>query len=122
MAVRATAQNVKDIKPDTTFSDSVILDSFIAAATLVVDRVAAACSDLSDGTLTQIEIWYSAHLISVHDGVLVKEKFEGAENTYQRGGTGGTGVMSTQYGQMANTLSSGCLEDEDRRTPAIAFA
>lgn len=121
MAARAVAADVKAIKPDTTFSDSVIEDSFIAAATLVVDRVAAACSDLSDDTLTQIEIWYSAHLISVHDPVLVKEKFEGAENTYQRGDSG-TGVMSTHYGQMANTLSSGCLEDEDRRTPQIAFA
>ena len=121
MAARATAADVKAIKPDTTFSDDVIDDSFIAAATLVVDRVAAACSDLSDDILKQIEIWYSAHLLSVHDAVLVKEKFEGAENTYQRGSMG-EGVMSTSYGQMANTLSGGCLFEEDKRTPAIAFA
>ena len=78
MAARAVAADVTAII-DTSVADAVIDASFIAAATLVVDRVAAACSDLSDDILTQIEIWYSAHLISVHDAVVLKEKFDSSE-------------------------------------------
>lgn len=120
---RATAADVTAIK-DTTVSDAVILSAYIAAATLVVDGIAAGCgSDLSDDKLKQGEIWYSAHLLSVSlSPVIVKEKFEGWSQENQVGGTDGTGVMSTIYGQTANTLLNGCLVEEDKRTPQMAFA
>ena len=121
MAARAAAADVEAII-ETTVSSAVIDSAFIAAATLVVDRVAAACPDLTDDELKQIEIWYSAHLLAAFDPILVKEKFEGAANTYQRGSNTQVGILSTVYGQNANTLSGGCLLDEDKRAPVVTFA
>ena len=123
MAIRASAAEVKVVK-DTDVSDADVLSGFITPASLVVDRVAAGCgSDLTTDELKQVEIWYSAHLLSTFDPVLVEEKFEGATNKFQRGGDSSAGgVMSTQYGQMANSLSGGCLVEEDMRAPQLAFA
>lgn len=120
MSPRTNQVEVREIAPD--IPDSLSIDPFIAAATLVVDRVAASCgSDFSNALLREIERWYSAHLAAVASPILVREKFEGADNTYQRG-TVGKGVMSTQYGQMANDLSNGCLEEVSLRTPQIVFS
>ena len=116
MANRATDPEVRDIIPNTSISD---LTPFINAANSVVDGVAASdCgSDLSDSQLLQVEIWLSAHYAAVTDPKLAlqSEKYETEVNTYSRGSSSETGVKSTQYGQMANTLSNGCLVEVDMR-------
>lgn len=117
MTNRTTDQEVRDIIPNTVI---VSLTPFINAANTIVDRLAAsACgSDLSDAELTQVEIWLSAHYAAISDPSLavVSERFENATNTFSRGNTSTKGgILSTQYGQMANTLSSGCLVELDMR-------
>lgn len=111
MVARATPADVKCIKP-TTLDDAVV-QCFIDAATLVVDRVAE-CGSFTDPELKQIEIFYSAHLLSASDPDLVEEKVEGFTNKFARGSNSGTGVKSSQYGQMANTMSRGCLAELDK--------
>lgn len=121
MATRVTNAEVLEIM-DTSLTD---VKPFILAANVVVNRISQNCaSGLDERTLKEVERWYAAHLISVRDPLLVKEKFENAENTYQRGGAsrdGDRGIMSTHYGQQANTLSGGCLAQEDLLNPQISF-
>ncbi len=117
MANRATDEEVRDIIPNTSIDN---LTPFINAANSVVDGVADSdCgSDLSDSQLLQVEIWLSAHYAAVSDPklALMSEKFEGESNTYSRGSSSSEGgIKSTQYGQMANTLSNGCLFESDMR-------
>jgi len=120
---RVTDAEVREVAPN--LDASLSLDAFITAADLVVDRIAAGCgSDFSDPLLKEISRWYSAHLATVASPEargLVKEKFEGAENTFQSF-TAGSGVMSTQYGQMANQISNGCLEEATIREAKALFA
>lgn len=112
MANRATDAEVRDIIPKTSIDD---LTPFINAANSVVDTLIDC--DLSDSQLLQVEIWLSAHYAAVSDPKLAlqSEKFEGESNTYSRGSTDKSGIISTQYGQMANTLSNGCLIELDMR-------
>lgn len=112
MANRATGAEVRDIIPNTSIADLV---PFINAASSVVDGLID-CG-LSDSQLLQTEIWLSAHYAAVTDPnlALLSEKFEGESNTYSRGASDKGGILSTQYGQMANTLSNGCLIETDMR-------
>ena len=112
MANRATDAEVRDIIPKTSIDD---LTPFINAANSVVDTLTDC--DLSDSQLLQVEIWLSAHYAAVTDPSLAMkvEKFENASNTYARGVSDKGGILSTQYGQMANTLSNGCLVELDMR-------
>lgn len=115
MANRVTDPEVRAIIPNTSIAD---LTPFITTANTVVNRMAATdCgSDLSEDELTQVELWLSAHYAAVSDPklALVSEQFEGERNAYSRGNSSDMGgIKSTQYGQMANTLSNGCLADTD---------
>lgn len=116
MANRVTDPEVRSLIPNTSIAD---LTPFINAANSLVNRLESSdCgAELSDDDLTQIELWLSAHYAAVTDPMLaVKvEKFENASNTYSRGSTDMSGIMSTQYGQMANSLSGSCLIEFDMR-------
>lgn len=111
MSTRATPADVKCIK--VTSTTDAMVQAFINAANLVVDRVAT-CDSFTDSELKQIEIFYSAHLLNASDPDLVEEKVEGFTNKFARGSNTGTGVKSSQYGQMANTMSRGCLAELDK--------
>ena len=97
------------------------VDDFIEAASCIVDDMVESCSKtFNDNRLTKIELWLTAHLYAIRNPILMKEKFENAENTYQVA-TSGEGILSTTYGQTANTLSGGCLKDVDMRETQIYF-
>ena len=117
MSNRVSDSEVRLIIPDTSITN---LTPFITAANKVVDRMAASdCgSDLSDIELVEVETWLSAHYAAVSDPILAVKsiKFENSANEFSRGASSSmNGVMSTQYGQMANTLSDGCLIESDMR-------
>lgn len=100
-------QAIKPVSIDTT--------PFITAANAVVDSLAAGCgSDLTDAVLTQVELYLSAHFAGTFEPAAVSESFEGWSKTFMVGGTGLTGVMSDKYGQTANMLSGGCLQQLDK--------
>ena len=123
MARPVSDAQVRAIIPNTTISD---LTPYITAANQIINRLAvSSCgSSLSDDELETIEIWLSAHFAAVTDAKIAieTEKVEGAMVKASRGNVASqTGILSTQYGQMANTLSGGCLQELDLRKPTVAF-
>lgn len=118
MANRVTDAEVRAIIPTTTITD---LTPFITSANVIVDKmVAGGC--VSEGEQAdQVELWLSAHFASVTDPNLSATEVKFENSSRKRAGTTGSGLMSSQYGQMANTLSNGCLAEYDKRNPSIEF-
>jgi hypothetical protein len=118
---RVTSAEVLVLIPDTSIAD---LTAFITAASLLVDRLEdSPCGeDLTTAELKEVERWLTAHYAAVSDPTLAleSEKFEGASSKFSRGNSGSmTGIMSTQFGQMANTLSGSCLINMDLKTTSF---
>lgn len=115
MVNRVQDPEVRALIPSTSIG---CLNPFIDAANAMVNRLSLSdCGvELSDGDLEQVEKWLSAHYASVSDPSLsvTSQKFENASKSFSRGNSSSMGgVMSTQYGQMANSLSGGCLVEFD---------
>jgi len=116
---------VRAVIPGTTIADLAV--PFISCANGMVDRLAASpCgSDLTDAELECIEIYVSAHLAAQTDPSLaiISERVEGSSVTASRGNVSShSGIMATNFGQMANTISNGCLQEFEKREPGIVFA
>ena len=118
MATRVNDEDVRAIVPN----NASVCDftPYITPANLLVTRLAATTCGalLLDTELKEVERWLSAHYASVSNPTLAlqSEEFEGAKNVYSRGSVrNATGVLSTQFGQMANQLSGGCLQELDKR-------
>lgn len=115
---RTTVPEVKVILPaETQLTDSQIQAS-IDAATCVVDQAADSCaSHLTDECLKQIETWLSAHYAAAMENTLTlsseTDPCSGGKATY--GFKFSEGVKGTPFGQMANTLSGGCLAELDKQ-------
>jgi len=118
---RVTDPEVRAIIPDTDISD---LTPYITSASLLVDRAALTeCgASLLPTELVEVEKWLSAHYAAVSDPSLAlqSERFENAQNVYSRGKSDKGGILSTQYGQMANTMSNGCLMEADLQTASYS--
>ena len=114
----ATVTQVRAILPAGTQLTDPQIQAAIDAAQCLVDQVAASCgSSLSDACLTQIHIYLSAHFAAVTENTLsVSSETDpccGGQATY--GFKFGEGVKGTPFGQMANTLSGGCLAEFDKQ-------
>lgn len=113
---RVTPAEVKEII-DTDLSDTVIQVWIDSANTIVNDN--KECIGDDESKLTQVELYLSAHLISMVDTssggrVIEKEKFE-METTFSSIDASDK-ISSTAYGQTANMLSGGCLgKVQDRK-------
>ena len=118
MSNRVTNADVQEIRPNANLDYT----AFITSANVIVDDVSTGCGgSFSDAKLAEIEKWLSAHLAGASDPKLTEEKFENASRKFERGNSGG-GILSTQYGMMANTLSGGCLAQFDKQPGSIVFA
>jgi len=100
------------------------IQSSIDAATCQVDQLAATiCGQgLSDDCLKQIETFLSGHFAAVIENTLsLKSESSNAccnaSATY--GFKFGEGIKGTPFGQMANTLSGGCLAEFDKQPVGI---
>lgn len=114
----ATVAQVRAILPAETQLTDAQIQAAIDAAKCVVDQAAASCaSHLSDECLTQIHIYLSAHFAAVTENTLsVSSETDpccGGRATY--GFKFGEGVKGTPFGQMANTMSGGCLAEFDKQ-------
>ena len=113
---RVTDEQVREIKT----TSLVNLSPFIDTSDMILDDLNENCGkSFTEEQLCTIALWLTAHFLSVSDPLLTKEKFENAENTYQRGNAFLAGILSTQYGQMANTLSGGCLVEMDKQDTQV---
>lgn len=114
---RATIADVRAILPAHTQLTDAQIQAAIDAATCVVDQAAASCaSHLTDECLRQVEIYLSAHFASVTENTLSTstEKDGCADSSVTYGFVFGEGVKGTPFGQMANTLSGGCIAELDK--------
>lgn len=117
MAVRTNPTAVKDIR-DT----DVNVKPMITAASLIVDSLNEKCgTSFDEEHLKQIEMWLAAHFVGTIDPVLIREKFENSDNSYQVGSAALSGIMSDKYGQTANMLSGGCLAEFDQQAASVDF-
>lgn len=93
---RTTASDVKQII-ETTLEDSVI-DGYIAGATEVVTEVLGSVTTISSELKTEIERWFTAHLIaSTREQQLTEAKAGSASAKFQ--GKTGMRLDATLYGQ-----------------------
>lgn len=119
MAQRTTIEKVRAILPAATTLTDPQIQAAIDAATCLVDQLAeTSCGEgLSDACLLQIETYLSAHFAAVTENTLSlsseKDPCCGGSATY--GFKFGEGVKGTPFGQMANTLSGGCLAEFDKQ-------
>lgn len=111
---RVTPAEVKVIIDINLNDDAVFL--WINAANMIVnDNVE--CIGNDEDKLSQIELYLTAHFLSIRypsaGGYVVKsEKAEDLQTTYATSQSNvARDINNTVYGQMANTLSGGCLAD-----------
>lgn len=121
---RVTVAEVRVILPgDTTLTDPQI-QAAIDAATCIVDEIEASCgSHLSAACLKQVELYLSAHYAAATENTLsiASEKDACCDGSATYGFKFGEGIKGTPFGQMANTLSNGCLAEFDKQ-PVNLFA
>jgi hypothetical protein len=119
---RVTPDDVKLIVA-TVLTDPVI-QVWIDAANMVVDDKAD-CINKNEEGLTAVELYLSAHLITLLDpkknGEITKFKIEGFETTYSSRGLSPELINRTPFGMTANMLSGGCLVSHTRPKASVAF-
>jgi len=125
MAIRTDKAAVRAIAPALESTLDAVLDAYILAASIRVDKLAlGACgSVLADDVLKEIETWLTAHLGAISTpsaNAVMEEKFEGSMKIYAIKQLTGEGVLSTAYGNMANELSCGCLVEQGKRRMSLA--
>ncbi len=112
--------------------DEPSINAFITPANLIIDAAVADCGvTIALESLHQAEIWLTAHLMAVSNagqdegsgtGTKKKETFENYTIEWATSAAKGDAIMSTHYGQMANTMMKGCLVEQDKRQAGILFA
>lgn len=115
---RTTVAEVRVILPaETQLTDAQITAAIMAASCLVDKMVASGCADdISDECLTIIETYVAAHFAAVTEQTLsiASETDPCSGGSVRYGFKFGEGIKGTPFGQMANTLSGGCLADFDK--------
>lgn len=114
---RTTEEKVIAILPSSTTLTKTQIDAAIDAANCVVDQIAEDCADgLSEACLTQVETYLAAHFAAVTENTLtLSSETDPCGGKVVYGFTFGEGVKGTPFGQMANTISGGCLAELDKQ-------
>lgn len=121
-----TPEQVRAINGSTL--DDAAIQPFIDAAVCVLEQVEPCMvgKGISESCQTQAAAWLAAHLmgssaVGQTSGVKQSETFENYTVTWARSQVQGDGIKSTPYGQAANSISGGCLQEVDKRTLQITF-
>lgn len=120
---RVKVADVREVLPAFTTLQDPQIKSAIDAATCSVDQIAAGCaSDLNDQCLKQVEKYLSAHYAAATENTLtLSSESDGcSDSSATYGFKFGEGIKGTPFGQMANTLSHGCLAQLDKQPVFIA--
>lgn len=120
MITPATPEQVRAINGSTL--DDAAIQPFIDASVCILEQVEACMigKGLSDACQTQASAYLAAHLMSlspigVGTNVKKSEKFENYSVENAVGSYDSSGVLSTPYGNTANAMSGGCLQEVDKR-------
>lgn len=108
--------------------DDAVIQSFIDAALCIAEQVELCMNGkgLSESCQTSVVTWLACHLMAssgIDDSSRVKkrETFENYTVEWAQSTVSGDGIMSTTFGQTANTLSGGCLGEVDKRNAFVGF-
>lgn len=124
----ATVEQMKAINGSV--AADVVLQPFLDAAALVMaEKVVLGCLTAKGATVPMIDAataWLACHLFAMTStgqdtNALKRETFEGYTEEKAMSQVTGGGIMSTNYGQTANTLSGGCLVETDKRVASVCF-
>jgi hypothetical protein len=100
--MRVTKTDVEKIlEIDSAITD---VDAFIETANLLMKNAGLEDTDLDETTLTNVELWLSAHFIAIRDPRIASEGAGSVSASYQH--KLGTGLESTMYGQQAVALDT----------------
>ena len=126
MTIATTPADVKAINGSTL--DDVVIQPFIDAADCILQTVSGCTSDkgITSACLDIARAWLAAHLMgmsSIGNDTLAKKKESFENYTVERvvGGFSGKGILSTPYGQTANSLTGGCLQEADKGQAKVCF-
>lgn len=109
----ATASDVQDLL-DTDLTASEIGPFLTAAQRFVTDRLED--EDIADATLTEIEKYLAAHIVTARDPRLTEAQRGDVRDRYQRD------AETSEYLKIAIMLdTTGALEDEFGETRKVAF-
>lgn len=121
-----TPDDVREILPAGSTLTDPQLQAAIDAATCIVDQFADTFCGMSYSAecLDQITKYLAAHFAAVTDNTLSLSSESSdscCKSSANYGFKFGTGINGTPFGQMANTLSGGCLQEWDN-PPANIFS
>ena len=101
------------------------IEPFLMAANCVVTGALSCMTakGVSADCAAMATNWLASHLLSVSgvgqgDRVKSEEKFENYSVKWAQSQITGQGIMSTSYGETANMLTMGCLQEADK-APAL---
>ena len=116
-----TIKEVQDILPAGVVLTDDQIEFAIEAAGCTVEDLAECDSSLSSTRLAKIQTYLAAHYAAVSDNTLTveSEKDGCSDSSVKYGFKFGEGVKGTPFGQMANTLSKGCLAELDKPAPGM---
>ena len=119
---RTYEPDVRTILPSDTALTKQQIDMAIEAASAIVDEVATCCGrTFTDCKLKTIETYLAAHFAAATENTLSltseSDPCHGGKVSY--GFQFGEGIKGTPFGQMANTLTFGCLAEMDKPAPQL---
>lgn len=113
---RTTLAEVQAILPTGSGLTDDQINAAIVAASCVVDQIVDCASHITEACLVQVETYLAAHYCAATELALSRTSEKdpcGGSATY--GFTMGEGVKGSPFGQLANTLSGGCLAELDKQ-------
>jgi hypothetical protein len=127
MITPPTPEQVKAIN-GSKLDDSAI-QPFIDSAICILEQVEACIigKGINDACQTNAAAWLAAHLMANTGGggqsanVKKSEKFENYSVEFVTGSYDSSGILSTPYGNTANAMSGGCLQEVDKRSAFTFF-
>lgn len=121
-----TPEQVKAINGSTL--DDALIQPFIDAAMCIVNQVEACMigKGIPDSCQTMVAAYVAAHLMAMSgvdnsSRVKKRETFENYTVEWAQAQVNGDGIMSTTFGQVANTMSGHCLSEYDKRTAYLGI-
>lgn len=123
-----TIQDVRDILPpdvEAVVSDDAI-QAAIDASQCIIDQFSGTFCGVSysEACLDQVHIYLAAHFLAVTNPTLTissESSDECCRASVKYGWSFDKGILGTPFGQVANSLSCGCLQEWDK-TPANIFS
>ncbi len=126
MAGTTTPDAIRAVNGSTLLDPAI--QPFADAANCIMGNIdaCAVSKGITSACLDTAAAWLGAHLMTMSavgakTATVKKETFENYSVERVVGGFSGKGVQSTTYGQTANTLSGGCLQEADKAPALVCF-